>query len=74
MQPWFTSHEKILDYLQGYSTHFGLDQITEYNTSVENLEEIPNQGGWKVLTKHASYIDGQNVEISWKEEVYIYDI
>lgn len=72
MQPWFTSHDKILEYLQNYSTHFGLDEITEYNTSVENLEELPNQEGWKVLTKHANYIEGnENVEISWKEEVEI---
>lgn len=30
---------------------------------------MPNQEGWKVLTKHASYTDEENVEISWKEEV-----
>ncbi|KAG2204111.1 hypothetical protein INT47_011594 [Mucor saturninus] len=68
--PWFTSHEKILEYLQNYSTHFGLDQITEYNTSVEHLEEVPNQEGWKVLTKHASNVDNENVKISWKEEKF----
>lgn len=71
-QPWFTSHNKILQYLQDYSSHFKLDDITEFNTSVENLEELPNQRGWSVLTKHAEYSkDTNQVEISWKEEVYI---
>jgi len=47
-----------------------LDDITEYNTSVENLEELSNQSGWRVLTKHAEYSkDSNQVEISWKEEV-----
>ncbi|KAK4517791.1 uncharacterized protein ATC70_001136 [Mucor velutinosus] len=69
--PWFTSHDKILQYLQDYSSHFKLDDITEYNTSVENLEELPNQSGWRVLTKHAEYSkDTDQVEISWKEEVF----
>jgi hypothetical protein len=59
-----------LEYLQDYSRHFNLDAITEFNTSIENLEEIPDQAGWKVLTKHANYLKGSNeVEISWKEEV-----
>ncbi|KAF1807160.1 hypothetical protein V8B55DRAFT_1017362 [Mucor lusitanicus] len=69
--PWFTSHDKILQYLQDYSSHFNLDDITEYNTSVENLEELPNQSGWRVLTKHAEYSKNTDqVEISWKEEVF----
>ncbi|KAG1100001.1 hypothetical protein G6F42_017739 [Rhizopus arrhizus] len=69
--PWFTSHDKILQYLQDYSSHFKLDAITEFNTSVENLEELPNQNGWRVLTKHAEYSkDTNQVEISWKEEVF----
>ncbi|CAO3632496.1 unnamed protein product [Mucor fragilis] len=69
--PWFTSHDKILQYLQDYSLQYKLDDITEYNTSVENLEELPNQSGWRVLTKHAEYSkDTNQVEISWKEEVF----
>jgi hypothetical protein len=37
---------------------------------LENLEELPNQEGWKVLTKHAEYSDNGYVDISWKEEVH----
>ncbi|CAO3588013.1 unnamed protein product [Absidia cylindrospora] len=49
--PWFTTHDKILTYLQDYSKQFGLDDITEFNTSLEKLTELPQQAGWKVLTK-----------------------
>jgi hypothetical protein len=61
-----------LEYLQDYSSHFNLDSITEFNTSVENLQELPDQAGWKVLTKHAKYLeDSSEVEITWKEEVFV---
>ncbi|KAG1423049.1 hypothetical protein G6F58_003001 [Rhizopus delemar] len=67
--PWFTTHEKILEYLQDYSSHFKLDDITEYNTSVEKLTELPNQSGWNVLTKSATVLHRDNsVQIEWKEE------
>lgn len=69
-KPWFTTHEKILEYLQLYSAHFKLDEITEFNTSVEKLTELLNQSGWKVLTKTARLDQESNkVEIVWKEEV-----
>ncbi|ORE05406.1 FAD/NAD(P)-binding domain-containing protein [Rhizopus microsporus var. microsporus] len=69
--PWFTTHEKILEYLQLYSAHFKLDEITEFNTSVEKLTELPNQSGWKVLTKTAHLDQESNkVEIVWKEETF----
>ncbi|KAI8647589.1 hypothetical protein BD408DRAFT_461495 [Parasitella parasitica] len=69
--PWFTSHDKILEYLQDYSSHFKLDDITEFNTSVEDLQELPDSGGWSVLTKHAEYSkDSNQVEISWSRETF----
>ncbi|KAG1467533.1 hypothetical protein G6F56_004366 [Rhizopus delemar] len=68
--PWFTTHDKILEYLQDYSLHFKLEEITEYNTSVENLTELPNQSGWNVLTKSAVFLEDDKVEIEWKEESF----
>lgn len=60
-----------MEYLQDYSSHFKLDDITEYNTSVEKLTELPNQSGWNVLTKSATVLHRDNsVQIEWKEEVY----
>ncbi|CAO3645065.1 unnamed protein product [Cunninghamella blakesleeana] len=71
--PWFTTHDKILSYLQDYSKKFGLDEITEFNTSLEKLTELPEEQGWKVLTKKA-YIteinDKKVVKTSWKEEIF----
>lgn len=59
-----------MEYLQLYSAHFKLDEITEFNTSVEKLTELLNQSGWKVLTKTAHLDQESNkVEIVWKEEV-----
>lgn len=58
-----------MEYLQDYSLHFKLEEITEYNTSVENLTELPNQSGWNVLTKSAVFLEDDKVEIEWKEEV-----
>ncbi|RCH78383.1 hypothetical protein CU098_000008, partial [Rhizopus stolonifer] len=68
--PWFTTHDKILEYLQDYASVFKLDQVTEFNTSVEKLEELPNQEGWDVITKHFKYSqDKSMVEVGWKQEV-----
>lgn len=59
-----------MEYLQDYSSHFKLDDVTEFNTSLEKLEELPNRKGWNVITKHADYSKGADqVDISWKEEV-----
>ncbi|CAO3634090.1 unnamed protein product [Cunninghamella echinulata] len=71
--PWFTTHDKILNYLQDYSKKFGLDDITEFDTSLEKLTELPNQHGWKVLSKksYLTTINGKKVvKTSWKEEVF----
>ncbi|KAI8336498.1 hypothetical protein BD560DRAFT_378140 [Blakeslea trispora] len=68
--PWFTSHDKILEYLQDYAHHFQLDDITEFNTSVEKLEELPNQDGWNVTVKQYKHANNNQVEIEWKEETF----
>ncbi|KAI8086753.1 putative FAD dependent oxidoreductase [Halteromyces radiatus] len=73
--PWFTTHDKILDYLQAYSKKFDLDALTEFDTSLEKLTELPDQCGWKVLTKKSvlTTVHGhkrQVVKTSWKEEVF----
>ncbi|KAI8331593.1 hypothetical protein BC941DRAFT_403707 [Chlamydoabsidia padenii] len=73
--PWFTTHDKILDYLQDYSRTFGLDDITEFDTSLEKLTELPDQAGWKVLTKKTVLTTTQDdngeerklLTTSWKE-------
>ncbi|KAG2185730.1 hypothetical protein INT43_002165 [Umbelopsis isabellina] len=73
--PWFTGHQVICQYLQDYSTTLGLTEITEYNTSVERIEENPDGQGWRVLTKTAEKVikDGKPcLRVSWKEEVGCY--
>lgn len=69
-----------MDYLQAYSKQFGLDDITEFDTSVEKLIELPQQTGWKVLTKKVVLANLQDkvggerkvIRTSWKEEVSNY--
>ncbi|OBZ83530.1 Thiol-specific monooxygenase [Choanephora cucurbitarum] len=69
--PWFTTHEKILEYLQDYANHFRLNEITEFNTSVEKLEELPDETGWNVTVKQFRYTNDTNdVEIEWKQETF----
>ncbi|KAI8069425.1 hypothetical protein BC940DRAFT_332338 [Gongronella butleri] len=71
--PWFTTHDKILAYLQDYSATFGLDGVTEYNTSVERLTELPDKQGWRVLTKKMVVQHEENdtrVTSTWKEDIF----
>ncbi|ORX47740.1 FAD/NAD(P)-binding domain-containing protein [Hesseltinella vesiculosa] len=67
--PWFTSHDRILSYLQDYSASFHLDELTEFNSSLEKLTELPDQKGWLVLTKKVEKVN-DNVKTSWREEAF----
>lgn len=51
----------------------GLNELTEFDTSVERVSEIPGGKGWRVLTKTAvqDHVDGKEVlKLTWKEEVW----
>jgi len=46
----FVHHSKVLDYLQDYSNHFGLEKFIKLNTKIESVR--PSQGGdryWEVV-------------------------
>jgi hypothetical protein len=61
--------------LQDYASAFGLNELTEFSTSVERVTEISEDGGWRVLTKTTSQekLDGRDViKVTWKEKVRCY--
>ncbi|KAI8576726.1 hypothetical protein K450DRAFT_291058 [Umbelopsis ramanniana AG] len=71
--PWYTGHQVICQYLQNYASAFGLNEVTEFNTSVERVTEIPGDGGWHVLTKttQKEIIDGRDViKVTWSAKTF----
>ena len=48
--PDYPHHTQVLVYLRSYATHFGIDELIEYGTSIERIEPTPDGRFWDVTT------------------------
>ena len=57
--PSFLTHQQVLQYLQSYSSHFGLYRYIHFNAFVQSIRPIVNQGTstslWEVIVVDTPY-------------------
>jgi len=48
--PDYPHHSQVLEYLRSYARHFGLDDLIQFDTSVEHMEPVgpESDSGWQV--------------------------
>ncbi|CAO3695362.1 unnamed protein product [Umbelopsis ramanniana] len=61
--PWYTGHQVICQYLQDYASALGLNEVTEFDTSVEKVTEIPK---WRLACIDKD--DADVVKVTWNEK------
>ncbi|KAI8342130.1 hypothetical protein BC941DRAFT_346314 [Chlamydoabsidia padenii] len=66
--PDFVSHRDVQAYLENYATHFGLDNVTHLNTSLDKVDKKGDR--WELTLTEAVMGDGDYVSIKRYQETF----
>lgn len=61
----YINHTDIANYVHSYAKHFGVDEVTSYDTRVELVEKVAQY--WRIRLRRLDEVDGQLKETMWDE-------